>query len=60
MTCTRDYCKQKTGYIYFGRSLEKTRSFQCRFSAAPIRLSTCLAAQAAPASLPPSLTASLP
>lgn len=60
MTCTRDYCKQKTGYIYFGRSLEKTRSFQCRFSAAPNttqHLPCCAGGSRFPPSLPDSLFA---
>lgn len=53
MTCTGDYCQQKTQYIYFGRSLEESQAFQCLLYAAPVLLSLCACVQAAlPASLP--------
>lgn len=54
MTCTGDYCKQKTRYIYFGRSLEESRAFQCLLYAAPVLLSLRSCVQAAlPRSSPP-------
>lgn len=61
MTCTGDYCKQKTRCIYFGRSLEETRSFHCLFYTASCNaLTDGLCVQAVLISLPPSLTASFP
>lgn len=53
MTCTGDYCKQKTRYIYFGRSLEESRAFHCLLYAAPVLLSVPACVQAALPSLPP-------
>lgn len=53
MTCTGDYCKQKTRYIYFGRSLEESRAFQCLLYAVPALLSLRACVQAALPPFPP-------